>query len=529
MKYTISATMRSAQAGTPAAAEVKRQLANGPLHERVVIDTAGRGALKMYLDEIEPENLFGVLTGLTGTDEEGNAVAIDQAQLHGEDSILGEYYKVDITAIDESGNFTGTIEIGMEVPKVEDTVPAMQDIPAAEVTAPATSVEAFEKYKLPNDILAMLGKIVADGRATVQDMVDRLEYLSIQKWGKNTLIKNHLALRKIFGNPRFCNHNEPCEKPKKLWVDIYEYKENQIGLIGQGLQAALLGYGVMLVGPKATGKGVYVNTMCWLLGVPQYSFMFSEQTSLQDVFGSQTTDNTASDKLAAMPSSDVAKALIAKETKRQEDLLLMAEFEKLKAEASSMHIKMEEGQIIKWVRDGGIYFADEANMSAANTFSSIFHRVLDDSREVQVPGEGAVKLPEDAYFFGAMNEGYEGTADMNEATKSRFKFLNFGQPNSVTDVLREAVNKELIKFGVQCPEPILEMANKFYMTIKSMADDETIGTQALNTRGLVRSIVEFVTFGGVGSLKDYVLDNVAYGCPPDERDDIARIIQMAFK
>lgn len=83
-------------------------------------------------------------------------------------------------------------------------------------------------------------------------------------------------------------------------------------------------------------------------------------------------------------------------------------------------IEFIEGPVIKAMKEGHLLYIDEINMAKAETLP-ILHSVLDYRRMLTNPftGEVIVAHP-DFSVIAAINEGYIGTAPMNEALKNRF-------------------------------------------------------------------------------------------------------------
>ncbi|GEL03443.1 AAA family ATPase [Rummeliibacillus stabekisii] len=87
---------------------------------------------------------------------------------------------------------------------------------------------------------------------------------------------------------------------------------------------------------------------------------------------------------------------------------------------SETFIEFIEGPVIKAMKEGHLLYIDEINMAKAETLP-ILHSVLDYRRMLTNPftGEVIVAHP-DFSVIAAINEGYIGTAPMNEALKNRF-------------------------------------------------------------------------------------------------------------
>lgn len=83
-------------------------------------------------------------------------------------------------------------------------------------------------------------------------------------------------------------------------------------------------------------------------------------------------------------------------------------------------IEFVEGPVVKAMKEGHLLYIDEINMAKAETLP-ILHSVLDYRRMLTNPFTGEV-IEAHPHFnvISAINEGYIGTAPMNEALKNRF-------------------------------------------------------------------------------------------------------------
>lgn len=83
-------------------------------------------------------------------------------------------------------------------------------------------------------------------------------------------------------------------------------------------------------------------------------------------------------------------------------------------------IEFVEGPVVTAMKKGHILYIDEINMAKAETLP-ILHSVLDHRRMMTNPFTGEViEAHPEFSAIAAINEGYIGTAPMNEALKNRF-------------------------------------------------------------------------------------------------------------
>lgn len=83
-------------------------------------------------------------------------------------------------------------------------------------------------------------------------------------------------------------------------------------------------------------------------------------------------------------------------------------------------IEFVEGPVVTAMKKGHLLYIDEINMAKAETLP-ILHSALDHRRMMTNPFTGEViEAHPDFGVIAAINEGYIGTAPMNEALKNRF-------------------------------------------------------------------------------------------------------------
>ncbi|MFJ8260522.1 AAA family ATPase [Rummeliibacillus sp. NPDC094406] len=102
-------------------------------------------------------------------------------------------------------------------------------------------------------------------------------------------------------------------------------------------------------------------------------------------------------------------------------------------------IEFVEGPVVKAMKQGHLLYIDEINMAKAETLP-ILHSVLDYRRMLTNPFTGEViQAHPDFSVVAAINEGYIGTAPMNEALKNRF--VSFSTPYLNGEQLKELWQK----------------------------------------------------------------------------------------
>ncbi|OHX51093.1 hypothetical protein BB776_03745 [Planococcus salinarum] len=95
-------------------------------------------------------------------------------------------------------------------------------------------------------------------------------------------------------------------------------------------------------------------------------------------------------------------------------------FKTLVQKGGQSQIEFIEGPVVTAMKKGHLLYIDEINMAKAETLP-ILHSALDHRRMMTNPFTGEViEAHQDFGVIAAINEGYIGTAPMNEALKNRF-------------------------------------------------------------------------------------------------------------
>ncbi|RNF40427.1 ATP-binding protein [Planococcus salinus] len=119
-------------------------------------------------------------------------------------------------------------------------------------------------------------------------------------------------------------------------------------------------------------------------------------------------------------------------------------------------IEFVEGPVVTAMKKGHILYIDEINMAKAETLP-ILHSALDYRRMMTNPFTGEViQAHPDFSVISAINEGYIGTAPMNEALKNRF--IAYPVPYLTGDQLAELWNREFPEASTELKSFMLHLA-----------------------------------------------------------------------
>ena len=166
------------------------------------------------------------------------------------------------------------------------------------------------------------------------------------------------------------------------------------GALTRCLAYRLSGMHLRLVGSKGCGKNTLIQTVDWLLNVPQYRMQGNAELDKLDLLGGPTIEN------------------------------------------GTMRYRLSD--MLRYLAAGADVVLDEGNTIKPEC-ADVLHSLTDAARQIQVPGYGLVQMHPHSAFTITMNEDYAGTNFMNEATIDRFTPIHIAEPESIVDVLHRVV------------------------------------------------------------------------------------------
>lgn len=163
-----------------------------------------------------------------------------------------------------------------------------------------------------------------------------------------------------------------------------------------------LGKNILLKGPTGSGKTKLSESLAAFFGQPVHSINCSVDLDAEAMLGFKT--------------------IVEKDGKTQIDFI--------------------EGPVIQAMKQGHLLYIDEINMAKPETLP-ILNGVLDYRRQITNPFTGEIVTAQPTFsVIAAVNEGYAGTAPMNEALKNRF--IVFDIPYISGDVLLQVLKQQSI-------------------------------------------------------------------------------------
>ena len=172
--------------------------------------------------------------------------------------------------------------------------------------------------------------------------------------------------------------NNPVPEAYQSRIPDPRFRYHGEAILRAATAAILSGKNLLLVGEKSTGKNVLAENLAKLFQRPLWN--------------------------VSLHMSIDAAALIGDDSLRDGNVFF------------------REGPITVASKVGGFAVLDEINM-AKNEALAVLHSTLDYRRIIDMPGYNLIKIHPATRFIATMNEGYEGTRDLNEALLSRFVVL----------------------------------------------------------------------------------------------------------
>lgn len=225
------------------------------------------------------------------------------------------------------------------------------------------------------------------------------------------------------------NEFQKIRKPTQPFID---YKD---GYLQRSIAYMLTGQNIRLVGSKGCGKNTMLDTLSWIFNQPLYKIGCSERTDEYTIFGSTQIKN--GDTIHRL--SPFAHGLTV----------------------------------------GAICILDEANMAPPELLSAI-NQLTDDTREVDINNYGKLRLHDRTIVFMTMNEDYQGTCQMNDATLDRFQGI-FMDSEMNPEALFESMVPEAKKEHIRT-------CCKIYNSIYKQYRNGELPESALTIRGYIAAL-----------------------------------------
>jgi len=185
------------------------------------------------------------------------------------------------------------------------------------------------------------------------------------------------------------------------------------------------------IGNKGSGKNTLIETVCWLMNQPMLRVQGSSELDKMDILGSLQLDGG--------------------------------------------NTTFQLSPLMEALQEGTTVIIDEANLVRPEVLG-ILHSATDTARSVLVPGYGLVKLHPRSQIIYTMNEGYTGTADMNEATVDRCPTFELEPEVNLSDILSGF------------PTDKVKTAQKVSDDIRKAVEEGTLSPDAITIRGYIDAL-----------------------------------------
>lgn len=141
-------------------------------------------------------------------------------------------------------------------------------------------------------------------------------------------------------------------------------------------------------------------------------------------------------------------------------------------------IEFVEGPVVQAMKKGHLLYIDEINMAKAETLP-ILHGILDYRKMLTNPFTGEViQAHPDFGVIAAINEGYMGTAPLNEALKDRF--VSFQIPYIQGQALKELVSETFSDYPKSQLETVLSITSE----LRTLAEQGRVADESASIRSL---------------------------------------------
>ena len=318
------------------------------------------------------------------------------------------------------------------------------------------------------------------------------------------------VIRKVLSG--YAKYDIPIANPACLYQDVAPKDTESV--MNRALVQVMTGGAVLFIGPKSTGKNVLMETIAYVLGRPYYRVTSNLKALPEDLYGNRSTDNSA----AEMLTQQLAESAMRYQKGDASFMEDAARYDYLKAKSSCIRLTFDPSEFVKWAKSGGVINCDELNFWPTDLVQQGLNGAADDEKVINVPNYGQVKLNRNCVLLGGMNPGYAGTVQLNDATASRFSFIELGYPESVKEQLKANFSENSL------PGKYFTACNAVFSDFRKMVSQGRVSDKCLNIRGMVRALRAIEAFPEATSLVDQLMTCVVYGCEEDERTILREVV-----
>lgn len=240
-------------------------------------------------------------------------------------------------------------------------------------------------------------------------------------------------------NTIYKNHFNQVLAEEQLLIGRKQYVSEDKTILEDALTALLLGKNILLKGPTGSGKTVLAETLSNLLHQPMHSINCSVDLDIEGIIGYNTITSST----------------------------------------NGSEVVFIDGPLMKAMKKGHILYIDEINMAKPETLP-LLHGALDYRKMITNPfTQEVVKGNEDFRVIAAINEGYVGTSELNEALKNRFIIIDV--PYIHGEVLLQLLKDE----SSLKDDELLKKFTSFSSDLIPLASEGRISEDAASIRGIL--------------------------------------------
>ena len=215
----------------------------------------------------------------------------------------------------------------------------------------------------------------------------------------------------------------------------YPFVDDPSKALYRAIAYHLHGKHIRLVGEKGCGKNTLIETVAWLMRRPLYRVSGNSDMDKTDLLGSRTIEDGS--------------------------------------------MTYELTTFLRVLEAGGDVDLDECN-SIKPDVELIIHSLTDQTRAINVPGYGEVKMGAQATFWATMNEDYVGVGDMNDATVDRFVTIRLASPTDIKPVLKARVPTATVAE--------LNFCQRVYTDMQKSVQNGELASSCISIRGFIDAL-----------------------------------------
>ncbi|MFD3448380.1 AAA family ATPase [Microbacteriaceae bacterium 4G12] len=225
----------------------------------------------------------------------------------------------------------------------------------------------------------------------------------------------------------------------ELLVGKKIYKAQDASILEDAITALLLGKNILLKGPTGSGKTVLAETLSYIFQKPMHSINCSVDLDVEGILGYNT----------------------------------------LRTNDGASEVAFVDGPLMKAMKNGHFLYIDEINMAKPETLP-LLHGALDYRKMITNQFTQQVVYGDEQYrVIAAINEGYVGTSELNEALKNRFVIIEV--PYIQGDTLRDLLLSE----SKLQDQTIIERFAQFSSDLIPLAKEGRVSEEAASIRGII--------------------------------------------